>query len=731
MRIAFGVIITFFLSYNVRAQVNNSKADSLPTSQNELPDITVIGTKSNLLFPADVEGTLIMAGKKSSMVILDKTPANLSTNNMRQVLAKVPGIQIWESDPGGTQVSIATRGLSPNRSWDFNIRQNGYDIAADPYGYPEAYYTPPLQGVEKIEVVRGQAALQYGPQFGGMVNYVLKNGSNATSKIQFEGEQTLGSNGLWNAYQSISGKTKKICYNSFYNHRSGKGWRKNSEFLSDAFFNIATFILNNKWSFTAELMYFNSLVQQPGGLTDSQFVNNPRQSFRSRNWLNIKWTTPALTLRYTRNNNLTWNTKVFALIGERNSVGFIQSILVNDSINTQTQTYNPRVLSTDSYRNFGVESQVAASYLLFGKKQTLSSGVRWFVGNTSRKGNGIGSTQVEFDMGTEYPYPQLLNFTATNYAGFIENIFNVGKRLAVIPGIRVEKIAGSAKGRSGFTSAGISIDVPYLERKRNVLLKAIAFQYNVKSSLQLYANIANAYRPIQFSNLQAPPSTDSIDDALKDAKGYNADLGLRGRLKNYLRFDVSLFQLTYQNRIGTLTPMSGGKRMVTNVGDSKAYGVESYLEFHPSYLFSISPKTDWSLYSSYSYLHARYSTTHQMEIIRGKVVENAPANILRTGLSMDRSAFNITLQFSFTDATFSDANNTVEPTANALNGVIPSYRVWDLSISKKIQKMFTVNAGINNIANEHYFTRRASGYPGPGVMPADGRTFFMSVKCNW
>ena len=98
---------------------------------------------------------------------------------------------------------------------------------------------------------------------------------------------------------------------------------------------------------------------------------------------------------------------------------------------------------------------------------------------------------------------------------------------------------------------------------------------------------------------------------------------------------------------------------------------------------------------------------------------------------MDRSSFNITLQFSFTDATFSDANNTVEPTANALNGAIPSYRVWDLTLSKKIKKILTLNAGINNISNEYYFTRRASGYPGPGVMPADGRTFFMSLKCNW
>jgi Fe(3+) dicitrate transport protein len=731
MRIIFGLIFAFLLSLTLGAQVQHKKADTLPSAFNQLPDITVIGTKSNLLFPADVQGTLILAGKKSSTVLIDKTPANLSTNNMRQVLAKVPGIQIWESDPGGTQISIATRGLSPNRSWDFNIRQNGYDIAADPYGYPEAYYTPPLQGVEKIEVVRGQAALQYGPQFGGMVNYVLKNGSNATSKIQFESEQTIGSNGLWNVYQSVSGKTKKIFYCSFFNHRRGKGWRTNSQFSSNTFFNTVTINLNTKWSLTAELTYFNSLVQQPGGLTDQQFAMDSRQSLRSRNWLDLKWTTPAISIKYMLNSNLLWNTKVFALIGERNSVGFMQSVLVSDSINAQTQTFNPRILSADYYRNLGVESQLAVSYLLFGKKQTLSSGIRWFTGNTSRKSNGIGSTQQGFDMSSESPFPQQLDFTATNHAWFVENMFSIGKQLSVIPGARVEQISGSAMGISGLTAAGTPIDVPFLQRKRNILLKAIAFQYNLKSTLQLYTNVADAYRPIQFSNLQAPPTTDSIDAALTDAKGYNADLGIRGRLKNYLRFDVSIYQLSYRNRIGSLSSIPGGKRLVTNVGDSKAYGMESYLEFHPSYLINILPKTDWSLFCSYSYLNARYSSTHQTENIRDKVVENAPPNIVRTGISMDRSAFNITLQFSFTDATFSDANNTIEPTANALNGAIPSYRVWDLNISKKIKKLLMVNAGINNIFNEHYFTRRASGYPGPGVMPADGRTFFMSLKCNW
>ena len=73
-------------------------------------------------------------------------------------------------------LGIGGRGLSPNRSSNFNIRQNGYDISADALGYPESYYTPSSEAMDRIEIIRGAASLQYGPQFGGLVNFVMKEG---------------------------------------------------------------------------------------------------------------------------------------------------------------------------------------------------------------------------------------------------------------------------------------------------------------------------------------------------------------------------------------------------------------------------------------------------------------------------------------------------------------------------------------------------------------------------
>lgn len=187
-----GLMVVVFATFSVTAQTEKANlTDSIKPKY--LTDVTVVGrgSKTDYQQMPEIVGTNIYAGKKNALIVLDNVQGNVSNNTMRQVLAKVPGIHVWESDPSGIQIGIAARGLSPNRSWEFNIRQNGYDISADPFGYPEAYYNPQLQAVQRIEVVRGAGALQYGAQFGGMVNYILRNGSEINKKFEFETQQTV------------------------------------------------------------------------------------------------------------------------------------------------------------------------------------------------------------------------------------------------------------------------------------------------------------------------------------------------------------------------------------------------------------------------------------------------------------------------------------------------------------------------------------------------------------
>ena len=698
-----------------------------------LPEITVVGrgSKSDYQQMPEIVGTNIYAGKKSTLIVLDNVQGNVANNTMRQVLAKVPGIHIWESDPSGIQIGISARGLSPNRSWEFNVRQNGYDIAADPFGYPEAYYNPQLQAVQRIEIVRGQGALQYGPQFGGLVNYILRNGSEINKPFEFETQQTIGSNALFNSYNAIGGKTGKVHYYSFFDHRNGNGWRDNSRFFTNAGFGTITYFFNPKFSLTAEVMRSHIRSQQPGGLTDAQLEQDAQQSFRSRNWFDITWTTPALIANYQINEKVRWNTKLFATIGDRNSVGFMQSITTKDSINAATLDYNNRVVNLDQYRNYGLESRIITDYALGKLQNTFSGGIRIYTGTTYRRADGKGTTGTKYDVRVIGSYPRDIEFDSKNAAAFVENIFRINDKFLIIPGVRYEWLEGEASGRNGYTSGGAEILLQNIKRSRSFLLAGMGSEYHITKSTEIYANFTQAYRPIQFANLQAPPTTDVVDPNLKDAKGYNIDLGYRGRIRSFMQFDLSGFYLQYDNRVGAITPTGAAYRLITNVGASTSKGFEGYIEFNALKAFTNNSNSDLIIFGSYGYTDAKYSGDHKDAATKGKKVENAPTSIFRGGITAGYKGFLLTGQLSYVGETYSDANNTILPTANGQTGLIPSYTVTDLTATYKISSTMNIKAGVNNLFDTRYFTRRAGGYPGPGVLPADGRNLFMSIAAKF
>ena len=235
----FSVLLNILISGNVLAQKpaksrEATKPDSTGVSWvDTLREVVVKEQQTDFGFTRmrSVEGLGIYEGKKSEVIIPDQLVANLATNNARQIFSRVAGLNIWENEGAGLQLSIGGRGLDPNRTSNFNVRQNGYDISADALGYPESYYTPPIEAVGRIQVVRGAASLQYGTQFGGLLNFVMQKPV-ADQKFQLVARQTVGSFGFYNAFTSASGTVGKVSYYSFFQYKQGNGWRPNSRFTN-------------------------------------------------------------------------------------------------------------------------------------------------------------------------------------------------------------------------------------------------------------------------------------------------------------------------------------------------------------------------------------------------------------------------------------------------------------------------------------------------------------------
>jgi Fe(3+) dicitrate transport protein len=695
----------------------------------------------------DVDGSGIYAGKKSEVIVLKDMTANKATNNARQLYSKVAGLNIYENDGAGLQLAIGGRGLDPNRVSNFNTRQNGYDISADALGYPESYYTPPAEALERIEIVRGASSLQYGTQFGGIINFKMNSGVD-TEKVQVISRATTGSWGFFNTSTSVGGTVNKLNYYTFFQHKSGNGWRPNSQFNSNTAYLSGTLKLSSKLSVTAQYTYMDYLEQQPGGLSDTTFARDPRFSTKARNWFKVDWNLFAALIDYKITDNLKFNSRFFGLIADRSALGIDNSVTdPNDG-----EPGYPRQYRTDNYNNWGNESRLIYTYNQ--KKNNpfvLLVGARYYHGNTDRQigeGNGDSAAEFTFDKSTKYDSLSYSHYTFPNHnvALFAENIFRVNSKLSIIPGVRYENIVTKADGfynnithNLPLTVLGNLLVTEHRINKRSFLIGGIGASYDKDNTTQFYANISQNYRGINFNDMSIVNYSFYVDPNLKDEKGYSADIGVRGHVGNIVTYDLSLFTIYYNDRIGSISVDTSviaktgdtirvAGSLTTNISASRNYGVESFVEADLWKLIKGNDaKMKLSVFSNLSFIDARYIGS-EVTAYRNKKVEFVPPVIFKTGITLQKDKFAATYQYSYTAQQFGDATNATTPSNNGINGPIPAYSVMDLSADYKLNNTFTFSGTINNLSNNRYFTRRADSYPGPGIIPADARSFFLTMQ---
>ena len=165
----------------------------------------------------------------------------------------------------------------------------------------------------------------------------------------------------------------------------------------------------------------------------------------------------------------------------------------------------------------------------------------------------------------------------------------------------------------------------------------------------------------------------------------------------------------------------------TNIGNAVAKGFETYTDVSLLRSFSEGAGSDIRLFNSLSYDHARYTTGSISQgtaniSLAGHHAEGTPDWIERAGINYLSKSISCTLQFSYVSKNYSDANNTVFNPTGA-SGVVPAYHVFDWAFNYSFLKNYHMSANINNLLSAKYFTRRINMYPGPGILPADGRSF--------
>ena len=735
-----------FYSEGYRVLIKNIESNStsliinLSSKVEELNEVIVRANRKKIFQikrMKDYEGTYVYAGKKNEVILLELSMANLASNNSRQIYNQIPGLNIYQNDDAGLQLNIGGRGLDPNRTSNFNTRQNDYDISADALGYPESYYTPPAEGLQEIQILRGAASLQYGTQFGGLINFIMKK-PNYNKSLEVITRNTTGSNNLFTNFTSLSSTGKKVNYYGYVNYKKGNGFRDNSNFESTNTFHYLEYKINDKTLLSSEFTYLNYLAQQAGGLSDEMFKKDHLQSNRARNWFEVKWMMYNLKFKKEFSNNTNFSFSFFGLEANRNSLGFRTNRV------SQVDSGEERDLIKGDFSNFGIESRLLTKYSLLNKKSLFLVGMKYYNSNSSSvQGPGSNGLDANFSFQNSL-YPNYnsqsnYNYPNENIAIFAENIIYLNDKISLTPGLRYENIITKSEGfykKINLDGAGNVIYNEKFEendkKNRNFLLVGLGFSYKVNRKLELYSNFSENYRSVTFADISTINPAYAINPEIDDEKGYTFDIGLRGNYKKKISFDANIFLLKYEDRIGFIQKVFSDGNVKSergNVGNAKINGIESLFDFDLNEIFLKNNDLDLNYFINYSYINSKYLKSNQVGI-EGNSVEFVPKHNLKTGIKFGYKNLLLNFQYSYVSKQFTDSSNAIDGNLSGVIGQIPEYGLADLSISYKIKNV-KVETGVNNLFNEKYFTRRATGYPGPGIIPSAPINTYLTLEIKF
>lgn len=132
--------------------------------------------------------------------------ATFAYSDVNRVLRQAPGVTLQEEDGFGLRPNIGIRGSGSDRAGRVAIMEDGILIAPAPYAAPAAYYFPRLARMSGVEVVKGPAAIKYGPlTTGGALQMFSTPIPETAGRLGGKAELLGGSHGGGRAHMAVGG----------------------------------------------------------------------------------------------------------------------------------------------------------------------------------------------------------------------------------------------------------------------------------------------------------------------------------------------------------------------------------------------------------------------------------------------------------------------------------------------------------------------------------------------
>ncbi|MDD2764302.1 MAG: TonB-dependent receptor [Opitutaceae bacterium] len=660
-------------------------------------------------FLPDVQGAKINVGKKTTILDFDSFP-RITGNNYRQALAQAPGLVL--SEETSPLVSIGYRGLDPHRAQFTQVLKDGIPIHADQFGYPEAYYTPPLDTVDRIEFARGGAALMYGPQPGGALNYVTHR-PRMDRSFSMSTLHTFGSDDYYSTFSYLDGTVGRVGYYGYYNQRQSDGIRSaNSEYELSAW--LGRVVLDggtsSRWILTLET--YDEEHGEPGGLTFASGANTVNYSLSreapSRFFDRFNLDRKAASLVWERDfARGTFVARAWGIdylrASRRQGGGGFGTLPAGTAAGTNT-------IERQQFTTLGAEACVRFDWGA-GNRHVFTAGAQSYRTDSPRTDSrgaapdataGAVQTKSQRDI--------------TYLPVFAENLFRLGS-LSITPGFRLETIRQDVRELVNVAKTSAGRALAARDDSQSVPLFGLAVAYDLPAKAQLYANISQSYRPMIFTQAVPNGATNVVNNDLEEGRAIQYEVGCRAQPAAGLVFDASVFQLDFDNQIGNLA-LPGGLSTVANVGRAVHRGIEAGAQYDLFRLVGGSPKGALNLYANILLLDAEFKEG----ATAGKTPQYAPDHVVRAGLIYVRSdSLKLGLTGTLSADSFADDGNTAQR-------FVPAYAVWDLTAEWRVPRTpVHVIAGINNIFDEDYYNRVRND----GIDPAPRRNCYLGAALEF
>ncbi|PAF53713.1 ligand-gated channel [Helicobacter sp. 13S00482-2] len=661
----------------------------------------------------------------SRTVISNKQLKQAANQTVDEALQNIPGVQIRDFSGTGVLPKISFRGFGGAGNGHSNtgmILLDGVPVYGGPYSNLElAIFPVTFEAVDRIDVIKGGASVQYGPNtFGGVINIITKDIPNEwqnqiSERITFWGKDTgstfrkngepVANNMLYDTYLKTGGMINDhFGIQAEANYVGGQSFRESSDTQVQNYMLKGIYKINAENNIKMYYQYYSYFAKTPGSLSAEDYAIDRFQNRRQDE------SSDGVAKRF----GVTY-TNYF---GDTDQIGgnftftyfnhdMTRNFTVNDRYNTIATGYDKSSSATDNIRRFvvnGVEPKLNMSINSGVLKQNIIAGARFLTEDIY--GHGYKTTYATGILEDPKPYVLRNNYTAlylSDEFSFLEGM------LSITPGLRYELLNYTKDLTVKATEKTTTT-----HRLDNQFNPAINIGFKPIKDLILYANYTRSFLPAQ---------TGDIDGTDKNyvTNFQTLEGGGRYAINEMFSMNANYFAIFADNyKIG---------KFATEPVSAISQGVE--LEAY------YSPIENLTFHAAYTYTNAVIANDKQTKsgvAIKGKELPYvSPHQFVLDGIyTIGKTNFGVSSYFY--SSSYTDILNTVDENTALTAGKLPWYWVWNAQVSRTLWKSgrqsIQGSLAMNNIFNMKYYFRGIGVSPA-GRQPAPGRSVSVYVSYNF